>query len=398
MPWGARAGWLALATSLGAYVLLSVVILHQPFHVGDRALRFFDLRVYRGAARLILQGAPLYGHGIVHGLQFTYPPLAAIVLTPLAAGSLPVDELAMTGLGVVALVAVMSLTLRIANRPQHMVALAAAAALWLEPVTTALGYGQIDVLIALLVAFDVSRPDRAKTKGAAIGLAAGMKLTPLIFVPYLLLTGRRRAAALAAGVFALTVALGFAALPGDSAHYWGGAFAQSGRVGPAADYANQSLWGTLARLTGTSRFGLGALMVIATVAVLGLGGAVLAHRRGDEGTAFSLCAITGLLISPVSWTHHWVIAVPALVLLVVKGCEQRSAAKLGAAAVVAWIGYAYIPERARTGELLAVNCYVLIGLAAIAGGWVAHYRSTRAASPASRRKATISSRPSLPSI
>ena len=109
--------------------------------------------------------------------------------------------------------------------------IAAAGALWLEPVWTALRYGQIDLLIGALVFYDLSRPDGARWKGAALGVAVAIKLTPAIFALYLLLSRRVRAAAVCGAVFVSSVVLGFALIPGDSSAYWGGAFLDSSRVG-----------------------------------------------------------------------------------------------------------------------------------------------------------------------
>lgn len=123
------------------------------------------------------------------------PPFGAVVFTPLALAPLALDEVLVTAFGIVILFAILSLTLRMPSCNgsdaaldrtwRHVVIpLAAAAVLWLEPITATLGYGQINLLIALLVVWDLSRRDRARGKGALIGIAAGLKLTPLIFVPY----------------------------------------------------------------------------------------------------------------------------------------------------------------------------------------------------------------------
>jgi alpha-1,2-mannosyltransferase len=384
-PLRRHGGWIALAASVSAYALVSLLVFHQPLHVGNRALRFFDLRVYRGAARLILHGRPLYGTAILRGFGFTYPPIAALVFTPLTLVAIGVGEVLVTALNLAALIGLLWLALRIRNRSSDrewvsssMIPWVAAAALWLEPVTTTIGYGQINLVIAALVVYDFSRPDRANSKGAAIGLAAGLKLTPLIFVPYLWLTGRRRAAAVALGAFAATLAIGFALLPSDAARYWGSKVLDTARIGPLGDYANQSLQGALARLTGQASLGPGWIALIALIALAGLGAAVLAGRRGDEASGFSLCVISGLLASPVSWTHHWAIAVPVLFLLALEGFEQRSRAKLIAAAVVALIGYAYLPQRLQRLGLpggLGQDTYVLIGLVAIAAACATELRA-----------------------
>jgi alpha-1,2-mannosyltransferase len=254
---------------------------------------------------------------------------------------------------------------------------AVAAALWLEPVTATLGYGQIDLLIALLIVCDLSRGDAAPTKGVLIGIAAGLKLTPLIFVPYLLLSRRRRPAMVALGTFASTIAVGYAALPGDAQRFWaGGLFLNSRRVGGCCIPANQSLRGAVVRVDPS----LGSAPLLGVALIVGIGGlvlAVLASRRGDEAMGFSLCAITGLLVSPVSWTHHWTLAVPALLLLGMRVVRRRSTVAMAGLAAVALVGFSYLPKLMAKpafapgrplsiGWTLASAPYVLIGSVALA--------------------------------
>jgi len=380
-----RHAWLALAISCAAYLVISLAH-HQAFHPWGR-LGFFDLRVYRGAARLVLDGGSLYGGPIWQWAPFTYPPFAAVVFTPLALLPLAVDEVLVTLFGIVAVFAALALALRLpmaggeaAARTETwrsvVIPVAVAAALWLEPVTATLGYGQIDLLIAVLVVGDLSRRDAVKSKGALIGLAAGLKLTPLIFVPYLLFSGRRRAACIALGTFAATIGAGYAALPGDSHRFWGdGLFLNPRRVGGCCVPANQSLRGLILRIDPW--FGGGRLLGVAViVGVVGLVLAVLASRRGDEAMGFSVCATTGLLVSPVSWTHHWTLAVPGLLLLGVKTCRNRSKVGIVAVAATLLVGYSYLPKLMDkpafspglvlpAGWTLASAPYVLIGLVAL---------------------------------
>jgi alpha-1,2-mannosyltransferase len=267
----------------------------------------------------------------------------------------------------------------------------AAAAIWLDPVTATLGYGQVDIVLALAVLYDLALPDTSRWKGAAIGLAAGIKLTPAIFAVYLLLTRRYRAAATAAATFAGTVAAGFAVLPASSRWYWAGEFASPGRISPVDDPANQSLLGVLSRTLHTADVLPLWLPLAAAVAATGLALAAAAGRRGDEAAGFSLCAVTGLLVSPISWTHHWVIAIPALLVAgtAVSGARragQTAAYRLGAAgiAAVAVIGWIRLAQATPASGWLAMPApalacsavYVIIGLLTLAlAGWY-HLRVT----------------------
>src|SRR6202044_2150863 len=126
-------------------------------------------------------------------------------------------------IGLLPVVAYLSLGLagRPAGLPRAAAALAiAAVGLWLEPVAMTLFFGQINVVLLALVVGDLALPDRFKGKGVGIGLAAAIKLTPLIFIPYLLFTTRVTAAGASALTFAATVGLGFALLPHASTFYW----------------------------------------------------------------------------------------------------------------------------------------------------------------------------------
>lgn len=350
--WG---GWATLALSVAIYAAASIAM-HQPFHAAGLKLRYFDLSIYHLGALRLMHGVSLYGTPMLHHLGFTYPPFAALLLAPLALAPSSVDELAVTGLNILLLVCTLRCTLILASRrhaPDQQPARArrwsqaaglAAAALWLEPISVTLGYGQINLLIVALVVFDLSRPDNARTKGIAIGVAAAIKLTPLLFIAYLLFSRRGRAASLAAATFAMTIVISFAAVPQDASTYWGGTFLNTSRIGNVADPINQSLMGAIARLIGTRHPASAWELLVAAIALCGLALAARASRRGDEAAGFSLTAISTLLASPISWPHHWTLAVPALVLLARRGCERRSRAHGAAVVILGLVGYAYLPE------------------------------------------------------
>ncbi len=347
---------------------------------------FVDMRVYRMGGAAVWHGQDLYSLRYAW-LPFTYPPFAAVLFTVVAAVPWSVAVAALTVASVVALPVTLYLALRLprhgqTDRMRWTLALGVgAAAIWLEPARTTLGYGQVDILLAAAVLYDLTLPDGARRKGVAMGLAAGLKLTPAIFLGYLLITRRLRAAATAAAAFAATVGLGFAVLPGASAWYWAGTFARPSHVSPVDDVENQSLLGALTRTLHTDH--VMALWVLLAVAVAagGLTLAAAASRHGDEALGFSLCAVTGLLVSPISWTHHWVIAIPALLLAGVaawRGHRTGNAVVTiaGAAgiAVVAIIGWARIARDVPASGWLDLPvsaladsiAYVVLGLIVLA--------------------------------
>ena len=346
---------------------------------------FVDLAVYRAGGQAILNGAHLYRLRFPGALAFTYPPLSALAFTLLARLRLAVLEPVVSAVSIALLPAMLGFALRLPpisrrmsrDQAARLALLAAAAALWLEPVWTTLRYGQIDILIATLILYDLSRPDSSRWKGAGIGLATGLKLTPAIFAVYLLLSRRYRAAGVSLAVFGGTVLLGFALAPGDSGELWGGAFIDPQRVGRIENAANQTLRGAYARLLHSTNVQIWWLATAAIVGVAGMLLAARAGRRGDEVQGFALCAVTGLLISPISWSHHWVLAIPALLLFALNAVWRRWLTGIVAAAVAAAIGYSHMiwwvpvnhPEHSELHldplQLVYADAYVLVGLSAL---------------------------------
>jgi alpha-1,2-mannosyltransferase len=405
------AGWLprhsvclAIYAASIAALLLSPLGHHWPF---------VDLSVYRDGGRAILDGTDLYALRFPGALAFTYPPLSALAFTPLAVLGMSVLKPCVTAGSCVLLFVMLRCALRLApvdswltgEQATRLALLAAAAALWLEPVWTTLRYGQIDLLIGSLVLYDLSRPDASRWKGVGVGLAIGLKLTPVIFTAYLLLTRRYRAAATSLAVFGATILVGFAAVWHDAGSYWGGAFIDPGRVGRIENAANQTLRGAYARLLHSVSVGSWWLPTAAIVGLVGIGLAVRAGRRGDDARGFALCVVSGLLVSPVSWSHHWVLAIPALMLLALASYRSRALAGVAGALLVAAIGYSHMiwwvpvnhPRHSELHlgglQLAYADSYVLVGLAALLAAAIHDERLglRRAMSVAARRPAVMAS-------
>ncbi len=335
-------GRLALAAALFLLAVAGYALLVHAFP--QDYWKQSDATVYRDAGLAVRhQPSRLYALGLGVAKQpFTYTPFAALLFA--AASSLPLAGwqivLAALTIGLLPVVAYQSLG--IAGRPTGSARAAAAIAiaavsLWLEPVAMTLFFGQINLVLLALVVGDLALPDRARGKGIGVGLAAAIKLTPLIFIVYLLLTRRVRAAAVSALTVAATIGLGLALLPHASVVYWCGQFEQLGTS--PFHLVNQSLNGTILRLThiGPQAHAYWLLAVLVT-ALVGLGTAVAASRRGHELLGLVSCAATSLLISPVSWSHHYVYVIPALV-LAVSGPRRLGYRIAGAAVIVGLFGF-----------------------------------------------------------
>nr|WP_238420390.1 glycosyltransferase 87 family protein [Streptomyces taklimakanensis] len=307
-----------------------------------------DLMVYRAGGWTARTGGDLYAMRATYAeLPMTYPPFAALLFMPLTFVGVPEMRLLATVANLALLVALVHLSLRLVGRPLRLprpaaVLAVSAVAVWCEPVWTTLRYGQVNLLLAVVVLWDLSRRTDHRWAGVGIGVAAGIKLTPSLFAVFLALCGlvsawRRlrspgggwrdmwnpwlRRASVAAASFAGTVLLAALVLPRDSRTFWTEALFSPERVGRVEDTANQSLRGVLARLTHTDDPGSTWAVVAAVVAVAGLSVAVAAALAGPRrlpsayAWATVTVACTALLISPVSWSHHWVWCVPAVLLL-----------------------------------------------------------------------------------
>jgi alpha-1,2-mannosyltransferase len=279
---------------------------------------WWDLDVYIEGARAVLSGRDLYAVE-VHGLMFTYPPFAALAFTPLAVlggAAGPVQTLiSLAAYAVCAYV----VAHRVRLRPP-LTALIMIGALVLEPVVRTLVLGQVNLVLMALVISDLLLV-RGRGRGVLLGLAAGIKLTPLVFVVYFLLKRDTASATRAVATFLATLALGWLVAPAASRDYWPSrlftleSFGEF-QVGPA----NQSLRAGLARLLHVSApptvlWGLLALVVL----VLGAWVAQTRLVLADDVGAILALAIATLLVSPISWTHHWVWVLPALLYAVARG-------------------------------------------------------------------------------
>jgi alpha-1,2-mannosyltransferase len=340
---------------------------------------FVDLSAYRYGGRLVLDGLPLYGsRDPATGLRFTYPPFAALAMVPLAMVPGWLATALWTAASVGALAAVVLVVCRALRRTVSgwLVALLTAAALALEPVWQNLTFGQINLLLMLAVLIDLVQPER-RWSGVLVGIAAGVKLTPLVFVVLLVLVGRRTTAGRALLAFAGTVAIGFVMIPGSAKQYWTDDLVKAGRVGPPELAHNQSVFGVLTRLLDGPPPTLLWLAVAGPLALAVVVVGAVCWRRGDRVLGTGLGALAMLLASPISWSHHWVWAVPIGLVL----WERSRWAGVGWIAVFVARPFVWPPwgQRAEYGwspiEHLYGNAYVLAALALTV--WAALGRSRR---------------------
>ncbi|HKN53373.1 MAG TPA: glycosyltransferase 87 family protein [Amycolatopsis sp.] len=364
---------------------LGVVAWLAGWHLGA------DSAVYRAGALTLLHGDPLYTRDVLTALPdwvrlpFTYTPAAAALFLPLV--------LVPSGLvwGVLGFLSVVAVTLVIAvvllpsewSRKAWALPAGTAFVLVLEPVWKTLFLGQINLILMAFVVLDVLVLSARGSRWAGVltGVAAAIKLTPLIFVPHLFFTGRWKDGLRALGTFVVLEAVMFAVIPVDAARFWRDSATDPSRVGSVHWIFNQSLNGMVNRASGLAPWSLTvAVAVAAVLAVPAVWLVVRLHRRGEDVAALLVTAFYGLLLSPVSWSHHWVWAVPLLALLAVK------ARWAGAAAVVVLFAsqiVMVVPNGGDTefgwglGWSVLGNLYVLAAAVAIVGLAVRELRLVR---------------------
>lgn len=277
-----------------------------------------DLFVYRSEGAALRHGVGVYGQ--LYGLagdpphaHATYPPFAVLLFVPLSW----LSDHALVALGVAANLALLLIVVRLSRRlvgafdwPSTYVV--AAALLWTEPVFTTLRYGQINLAVLALVLADLTA---RRWHGIGIGVAAGIKITPVIFIGYLAVTRRWADAGRALAAFAATIALSGLIVPSDTVSFWTRHLFEFARVGRLEHALNQSARGVMVRLDHTRATVPGELLFVVAIGVAGLAVAAAAYRHFGEAWGLPCCAVTGLLVSPISWSHHWVWCVPVAVLL-----------------------------------------------------------------------------------
>jgi alpha-1,2-mannosyltransferase len=336
-----------------------------------------DFRIYMWGGHAVLDDSRLY-LALAYGHWFTYSPFAAIVFVPVAALPLAVARVGWDLVSVAALAYSCTRIVQLAGyRPTRLaVAGFVAAAMALDPVWQTLFLGQINLILLALILTDVWLVSRGSSRlavGVGVGIAAAIKLTPAIFIVFFLLAGRTRAALVAAGTFAGCGLIGFLVAPDASRLYWRHLFFDTRRVG-APYISNQSPYAAVIRIAnGQGHIGAWWIVVPLVFAVIGLATATVLARRQDWLGAAAVTGTTGLLVSPISWAHHWVWVLPALVLLLRAG--HRIAAGVGYL-LFAVAPFWFTPHAAGPREYgfhwlvtLVANCFLLAGLAF--GGYMA---------------------------
>jgi alpha-1,2-mannosyltransferase len=316
---------LALSLSIAARLAWTYLV--------PNGANFVDLHVYVGGAATIGTGSRLYDYVYAaqtpdFPLPFTYPPFAAVVFYPLHL--LPFGLVAFTWqLGIIAaLYGVVRVSQLLLGGGSHAGAMLwTAVGIWLEPLRSTFDYGQINVVLVLAVLCAVYS-SRWWLSGLVVGLAAGVKLTPAISGLYFVGVRRWATAVFAVVVFFATVGISLLVLGDQARYYFTDLLGDASRVGPIGTSFNQSWRGGISRILGhDAGYGPIVLAAIAVTAVL----ALLAWRAvgtDDRLGGIVVVQLFGLLLSPISWTHHWVWLLPTMIWLLNGPLRDRRGARI----------------------------------------------------------------------
>lgn len=342
---------------------------------------WFDLRVYHGTVDAWMHhGGRIYDYqvpGTTYG--FTYPPFAAVSMLPMALVSLPTAIVVALLLNIAASAFILYVLAGPLLRRYGWFGFAVAVCLLalLEPVRDTFSFGQVNLLLLALVLADArlltaGRAGR-RWAGVGIGLAAAVKLTPVLFIGLLLLARRPRAAVTAAVVAAGATGLAALIAPDASRFYWTEALWDTGRIGRLAYVSNQSLQGVLARLADPAQpsravWALGVLVVLGVWAWR----VSRAVAAGDLIAAFALTGATACLISPITWVHHLVWLLPSFAVLVDAGIREgrRTLLRVTAMAYVVLCSsfvWLWFDDASGVDGFLGGNMYVWITLGLLVG-------------------------------
>ena len=313
-----------------------------------------DMAVYLMGGRNLVDGR-LYLVGLPHAphLPFTYPPFAALVFAPLSVLPQSWAQMIWSVINVAALFALVALSLRAAvpalgrDRLLQWSLVLMGPAYVMEPVRLTFSFGQVNIVLAAMVLGDLTARwhigNRTLPRGVLVGIAASIKLVPLVFVPYLFVTRQTRAAWVSLGTFVACSLATAATDPSVSWSYWTKYATNASRVGGVVYISNQSLRAAVDRfdhrLVSTGLITAASVVVV----ILGVTLAAWAFRSSSALLGALVCAATGLLASPITWAHHLVWVVPILI----------------------WLAWA--PDRPRGGRWWAVAGAVLFYWAPIWG-------------------------------
>jgi alpha-1,2-mannosyltransferase len=310
-----------------------------------------DFEVYLMGSRQVFKGH-LYSTYLAFPKEpFTYPPVAALLFIPFTLVGRTAAQVVWAVVSAVSLIGFLGCSLKVigpAWRTSEVILwslILAFPAMVLNPIGLTFSYGQINILLALLVLADLTGKLTVKghtiPRGIMTGIAAALKVTPLIFVPFLFLTKEIRAGR-AASIAFLACGVGMTVIaPSESWSYWTRYIFDAHRVGGAVYISNQSLRSAIIRFSHAHAPESLIVLSVLVVGIVGLSVAVWAYRSSSVLLGVLVCAVTGLIVSPITWAHHLVWIIP-VVLWLAFGHDRPAFGRIWAVIATLWFWYGAI--------------------------------------------------------
>ncbi len=257
---------------------------------------------------------------------YTYPPSALVLLAwlavPLAAGRVLMVVATAVSVWLTSAVVVRTAAQGSPWDRAGIVGAVSAVTLLSLPLFLAAGLGQAAPVVMGISAWGMLGA-RTRWRGAWVGAAAALKLTPAAFALHWWSTGRRRDCLVAGAAFLAWTALGWWAMPASSRWY----FRDGGVLRAPQDYtnvSNQALSGIAARAGwGSPPAGVAVLAVSAALLVAGLLVARRAHDAGWDAAAVALVGLWSGVCAPLAWIHAFGWWVPLAAAIALHGRTRR---------------------------------------------------------------------------
>jgi alpha-1,2-mannosyltransferase len=336
-------------------MIIGFAVAFVVIQLANQGYGMLDLAVYRVGGGAWLNDIRLYSDTFPKPLvgptfPFTYPPIAAVIFSPLWLLPMAIGKWVITSISVLcAFVVAWYLTPESKRETSYLAPIATVLVLLVSyPAASTFGFGQVNLLLMALTALCVLKPN-FKWGGVLLGIAAAIKLTPLVFLLYLVIARRFRDAVVTFATFVGLLGVGFIVAPKDSAQYWFHTLLDPARIGGTSFASNQSIRGFLAR-QGLSDNAQSLWWKIGVVLVLAIASIAAARllQVGREQMAVCMIGLAGLFCSPVSWQHHWVWGTALVGLLLVEAIKP------------AFYSESYPSQRAVTIALFVLGFLILV--------------------------------------
>jgi alpha-1,2-mannosyltransferase len=366
-----KSRWLlpSLPLLIVALLFFSINILSE---ISREHALLVDLTVYQKASDFVAQGLNPYSPAFDRlDLRWQYPPFALLPLIPLhyVPWEVVVPFWVLTTAVLPLLMMIGIVAHRVFPNPDKtrngrakrfgLIAILALATATASPFINSTYLGQIGLILAAIVFFDLAAPDSWKTlgrfklpQGIGVGIATAIKLTPGIFIVHLLLTRQWRPAITAMITVVSSWALAFIVFPAYSIYtfFEGGLFraATENNVLRLLDLDNISAAAAFDRVR---RFvflenpeTMAAWPKYAVILILALGVLFVSHRLHRNGQWMYALIVVGIgsaLVSPVAWLNHaiWLTMLAPLMFLLGFVARRNGAYKTADRYFIAGVGF-----------------------------------------------------------